>query len=863
MESMVEVRSERVQQSIQRVVIQRTRLKLLFIPVFTSILVWACLVQLWHMRLLSGFTRVTKASVRVDETVHSTTPKFFFADINPFSMGDTSSDVNANNSLKRPDFNSPFYIHPSENAASALLPVVFDGTSYRSWRRAVLRALSVKNKTGFINGKIVKPSFTDPSFMQWERCDDMVTSWILNSLSPDLQDSLQYVNNAKELWEELEDRYDQTNGCKLYQLQKEINDLVQGTLDITGYYTKMKKLWEEMSAIDVHSQCSCVCTCGGKVKLYKTEQDRRLIHFLMGLNEMYTAVRGNILMMSTLPTMAQAFAILSQEERQREMKSPNHMALESTSLNASMLPQSNATNSGSYRGSTGRGNGNYNNTGNFNNTNTYRGNSNIGNRSNMFCEYCKRTGHVKDRCYKLHGYPSNTRNPRGRGKGSAANVHTSEGDGNKCEENFEQGKQMPVNLSKGQYEQLLNLLGNMHGGAESDYLNSVSSGAASLAGNYTSNGFLQVSCNGGLNQMRAAICDMVTVARLLNLTLVVPELDKSSFWADPSNFEDIFDVRHFIDSLRDEVNIIKRLPKKVARSYGYHPVVMPPVSWSSEKYYLQQILPLFSKHQVVNFNRTDTRLANNGIPLELQRLRCQVNFHALKFTQKIEALGQKLVHMLQQRGPFVALHLRYEMDMLAFSGCTEGCTEEEAEELKQLRYAFPWWKEKEIVSDEKRSQGLCPLTPEETTLILQALGIEKNMQIYIASGDIYGSEQRLATLRTAFPKICCERRSPICSGARRFENGELWRRKGDDRESSFFALLLLRDCCQVKKEMLLDPEELQQFQNHSSQMAALDFIVSTASNIFIPTYDGNMAKLIEGHRIMVIRKPSYWIGKLW
>lgn len=48
--------------------------------------------------------------------------------------------------------------------------------------------------------------------------------------------------------------------------------------------------------------------------------------------------------------------------------------------------------------------------------------------------------------------------------------------------------------------------------------------------------------------------------------------------------------------------------------------------------------------------------------------------------------------------------------------------------------------------------------------------------------------------------------------------------------------------------MLLDAAELQQFQNHSSQMAALDFMVSTASNTFVPTYDGNMAKVVEGHR---------------
>ncbi|KAL9246366.1 hypothetical protein vseg_019910 [Gypsophila vaccaria] len=326
-----------------------------------------------------------------------------------------------------------------------------------------------------------------------------------------------------------------------------------------------------------------------------------------------------------------------------------------------------------------------------------------------------------------------------------------------------------------------------------------------LARNYTSNGFLRVTSNGGLNQMRAAICDMVTVARFLNLTLIVPELDKSSFWADTSDFGDIFDVKHFIRSLRDEVRIIRRLPKKFNRKYGSQQLVMQPISWSSEKYYFQQVLPLFDKHKVIHFNKTDARLANNGLPPDFQRLRCRINFQALKFTPMIEALGHKLIRLLQAKGPFIALHLRYEMDMLAFSGCSHGCTEEEAEDLKRMRYAYPWWRDKDINSEEKRSQGSCPLTPEETALSLRALGFDNSTQIYIASGETYGSERRLAALRAAFPNT-------------------------------------------IKKDMLLDPDDLRQFRNHSSQMAALDFMVSVASDVFVPTYDGNMARLVEGHR---------------
>ncbi|KAI4352363.1 hypothetical protein L6164_006624 [Bauhinia variegata] len=323
---------------------------------------------------------------------------------------------------------------------------------------------------------------------------------------------------------------------------------------------------------------------------------------------------------------------------------------------------------------------------------------------------------------------------------------------------------------------------------------------------YKNNGYLLVSCNGGLNQMRAAICDMVAIARYLNLTLIVPELDKTSFWADPSEFRDIFDVDHFITSLRDEVRILKQLPPRLetrVKLGRFHS--LPPISWSNISYYEKQILPLLLKHKVVHFNRTDTRLANNGLPLEIQKLRCHVNFSALRFTSQIEELGRRIVRILRERGPFLVLHLRYEMDMLAFSGCTQGCDNEEVEELTRLRYAYPWWKEKVINSELKRQDGLCPLTPEETALTLTALGIDHNMQIYIAAGEIYGGEKRMASLMAAFPNM-------------------------------------------VRKETLLEPSDLMYFQNHSSQMAALDYLVSLESDIFVPTYDGNMAKVVEGHR---------------
>lgn len=62
--------------------------------------------------------------------------------------------------------------------------------------------------------------------------------------------------------------------------------------------------------------------------------------------------------------------------------------------------------------------------------------------------------------------------------------------------------------------------------------------------------------------------------------------------------------------------------------------------------------------QVVQLGKFDYRLANK-LDTDLQKLRCRVNYHALKFTDSILEVGKKLVERMKMKSKhFIALHLR-------------------------------------------------------------------------------------------------------------------------------------------------------------------------------------------------------------
>ncbi|KAJ7541519.1 hypothetical protein O6H91_10G063900 [Diphasiastrum complanatum] len=326
-----------------------------------------------------------------------------------------------------------------------------------------------------------------------------------------------------------------------------------------------------------------------------------------------------------------------------------------------------------------------------------------------------------------------------------------------------------------------------------------------------SNGYLLVRCNGGLNQQRTAICNAVLAARIMNATLVLPELDTNSYWHDKSGFPGIYDVDHFIDSLKHDVKIVKSMPSvqlsgkknKKLKAFQIRPPRDAPPSW-----YETFALEKMKEHGAVYLTPFSHRLAEDLTNHEYQRLRCRVNFHALRFRKEVMQLSHLIVQRLHSEGPFMAIHLRFEMDMLAFAGCLAIFTPEEQKILQ--KYRDQNFAQKRLVYNERRLIGKCPLTPEEVGLILHAMGFNNSTRIYVAAGDIFGGERFLSPLRSLFPRL--DNRSTIATV------DELGAVNAEGRG-------------------LLGP--------------AVDYMVCLMADIFMPTYDGpsNFANNLLGHRL--------------
>ncbi|KAI7732811.1 hypothetical protein M8C21_014057 [Ambrosia artemisiifolia] len=169
-----------------------------------------------------------------------------------------------------------------------------------------------------------------------------------------------------------------------------------------------------------------------------------------------------------------------------------------------------------------------------------------------------------------------------------------------------------------------------------------------------STGYIQVFLDGGLNQQRMGICDAVAIAKILNATLMIPYLEVNPVWQDTSSFTDIFDVDHFVNILKDDISIIRELPDEYAwstREYYASAIRSTRIKnaplHASANWYLENVAPVLESYGIAAISPFSHRLAFDNMPIEIQRLRCKVNFEALVFVPHVRSLGEALVSRLR------------------------------------------------------------------------------------------------------------------------------------------------------------------------------------------------------------------------
>jgi hypothetical protein len=148
-------------------------------------------------------------------------------------------------------YSNPFFLHHFDHPGMVLVSKPLDRDNYLTWCRAMTISLNAKSKLGFIDGTTTMPFATakPDDYAAWKKYNDMILSWILNSLTQDLADSVIFSTTAQEVWEDLWDRFSQSNAPRIFQIERDIACLAQEQMTVAAYYTRFKKLWDELDPI--------------------------------------------------------------------------------------------------------------------------------------------------------------------------------------------------------------------------------------------------------------------------------------------------------------------------------------------------------------------------------------------------------------------------------------------------------------------------------------------------------------------------------------------------------------------------------------------------------------------------------------
>ncbi|CAN1332062.1 Retrovirus-related Pol polyprotein from transposon RE1 [Linum perenne] len=282
------------------------------------------------------------------------------------------------------DQDHPYHIGTGDNPGILLVNTVLVGAAdYFAWVRSMRMALMAKNKIGFVDGTEMAPEASDPSFAAWRRANVLVLGWILKAVSAEIAQSVLWLDSARDVWMDLQERFSRSNLVRINDLHDQISSFRQGALSVSSYYTRFKVLWDEFAMFRPVPSCTCQprCSCVALVTVREYFRTEQIIRFLRGLNPSFSGVRSQIIRSDPLPTINTVFSMVVQEEQEHVGGRGEFTAAQQA---AGVLESSAPRAFAASTSSSGQG---------------------FKKGKRPLCTHCGLIGHTIDKCYKRNGYP--------------------------------------------------------------------------------------------------------------------------------------------------------------------------------------------------------------------------------------------------------------------------------------------------------------------------------------------------------------------------------------------------------------------------------------------------------------------------
>ncbi|KAF7821841.1 Retrovirus-related Pol polyprotein from transposon TNT 1-94 [Senna tora] len=211
------------------------------------------------------------------------------------------------------------------------------GQNYLHWSRSMIMFITGKGKEDYFTNS-TKPQPDDPKFKTWNAENQMVMSWLINSM--DLE--IGALHNK------------------------------QGELSVPQYFNTLNRYWLQLDM----SECP-EWKCSEDAATYqKLVEKERIYKFLLGLNKSLDNIKGRILSVKPLRSLREVLSTVRHEESRRKLMLGS--LVDSDPVNEYAL----AVHGVSHNPGNGQKKG------------------------RPWCDHCHLTGHIKDKCWKLHGKPS-------------------------------------------------------------------------------------------------------------------------------------------------------------------------------------------------------------------------------------------------------------------------------------------------------------------------------------------------------------------------------------------------------------------------------------------------------------------------